>query len=164
MGLQVTNKRICSSPNRSGTGLDLPTCPQEIFPHHLFINVAPRFSSSYTHHERRKHAGRVKAVIHAWTKSKAAPWGWARFIYDPLANSPPREKHTIRANGGPIEVTGLWSRSLILAITAYPWLPYVQWGALETSHPTVAKASDSHLNWALIRLSSAKGFRISAEK
>lgn len=158
------NIRISSSPNRSGIRLDSPTCPQEIFPHHLFINVAPRFWSSYTRYERRKHAGRVKAVIHAGTKSKGAPWGWARFICDPLANSPLREKHTIRANWGPIEVTGLWSRPLIPVITAYPWLPYVQWGASETSHPTVAKASVSHLNWALIPLSSAKGFRISTEK
>lgn len=164
MGLQIRNKRFCSSPNRSVTGLDLPTCRQEIFPHRFFLSVAPIFCSSYIHYERRKHAGRAKALIHAWTKPKAAPWGWARFIYDPFANPPPREKHTIRANWGPIEVSGLWSRPLIPAITAHPWLPYIQPGASETSHPTVAKASDSRLNWALIWLLSAKGFRISNEK
>lgn len=132
--------------------------------HTTSINTAPRFQSPYIHYGRRKHAGRVQVLIHAWIKPQAAPWARARFIYDPLASSPPREKHTIRANWGPIEVTRLWSRSLIPAITAYPWLSYIQWGASETSPPTVAKASDSHLNWALIQLSSAKGFRISIEK
>lgn len=161
MGLQVTNNRIRSSPNRLGTRLNLP---QEIFLHHLSMNIAPRSWSPYTRDGRRKRAGRVKALIHTWTKSKAAPGGWARFIYDPLANSPPRDKHNIRANWGPAEGTGLWSRPLIPAITAYLRLPCVQRGASETSHPTAAKASDSHLNWALIQLWRAKWFRISVEK
>lgn len=88
----------------------------------------------------------------------------SQVIYDLLSNSPPREKHAVRANQGPIEVTGLWRRPLTPAITAYMWLPYTQRGALETSHPTAAKASDSHFNGALIHLSSVKGFRISIEK
>lgn len=86
-------------------------------------------------------------------------------IYDLLSSSPPREKHTIRASQEPIEVTGLWRRSLTPTITVYMWLLYfIQRGALEISHRTGAKASDSHFNWALIHLSSVKGFRISIEE
>lgn len=88
----------------------------------------------------------------------------SQVIYDLLFNTPPRQKHAIRANRGPIEVIGLWRRPLTPTITAFMWLPYIQRGALESSHPTVAKASDSHFNWALIHLSSVKGFRISMER
>lgn len=135
----ANDKKICSLLKGSCMGLNFHTCPQKPLLPCLYIKVAPWFWPSYVHQKRQRHAGRAKAPNYARTKPRAAPWGWTTFISDPLANSPPEEKDNIQDNWGPTEVTRLWSKPLIPAITAYLQLPYVQRGALETPCPSVAK-------------------------
>lgn len=111
---------LSAHTSEQGSG-DLHHCP--------VIHMAPRFSLSQctvrresilqeqelssTHEPNPKHLPKAKPG-YLWP---------SQIIYDLLFSSPPRAKHTIRANQGPLEVTGLWRRPLTPAITAQTWLP-----------------------------------------